>query len=163
MTEICPLEVSGFYNLCWTFLHLSRCGEAVEACMGALKIDKDHRESRGALTKAQECQALADATINDLQRRIRRNPGDPELHFGLGIIYYEKRLPQQALTEFLNTIKLSPRHVLAHYWAARVYDDQLRADETVGMCKAFVDLLRGDQYSEQKAWCVSRVNELQYQ
>lgn len=163
MTETCPDDPTGFYNLCTTYYKMGRCGEAIDACIGAIAIKRDHLEARKGLTEAYNCLAMEDAAVREYIEKIQRNPGDPDLHFNLAMVYYEKKLMDNALNEYLNTIKLNPQHLLGRYWAARIYDSQLKADETIQMCKQFIDLLRGENYGTQKEWCLSRVRELQFQ
>ena len=163
MTEACPDDPTGFFNLCTTYYNMGRCSEAIDACMGAIALKKDHLEARQNLAASYKCLAIEDAAIQEYVEKISKNPGDPDLHFNLGVVYHEKKLLENALNEFLNTIKLNAKHPLAHYWAARVYDEQLKTDETIAMCRSFVDLLRGNSYPEQKEWCIGRVKELQYQ
>ena len=163
MTEVCPDNATGYYNLCQTFYDMGQCGNALEACMKAIAIKTDYLEARKNLTAATECLALEDGAIKEYTDKIRRNPGNAELHFNLGIVYAEKHLVEAALNEFLNVIKLKPDYALAYYRAARIYDEQVRTDDTIRMCKQFVDLLRDSKLAEQKDWCVLRVKELQFQ
>ena len=131
--------------------------------MKAIAIKTDYLEARKNLTAATECLALEDGAIKEYTEKIRRNPGNAELHFNLGIVYAEKHLVEAALNEFLNVVKLKPDYALAYYRAARIYDEQVRTDDTIRMCKQFVDLLRDNKLAEQKDWCVLRVKELQFQ
>ncbi|MBI5508382.1 MAG: tetratricopeptide repeat protein [Deltaproteobacteria bacterium] len=55
LTEICPNDATGHYNLCWTFLEKGKCVEAVVACGQALKLDPGHLEARQAIEKAHSC------------------------------------------------------------------------------------------------------------
>jgi tetratricopeptide (TPR) repeat protein len=162
MTEVCPENPIGFYNLCQTYYDMGQCGNALESCMKAVAIKGDYIEARKNLSLATECLALSDATIKEYVDKIKATPGDAELHFNLGVIYGDKHLMQAALSEFLNAIKLNPDFVIAYYRAARSFDDLVRTEDTIRMCKEFVDRLRGDKLSEQKNWCINRVKELQY-
>jgi tetratricopeptide (TPR) repeat protein len=162
MTETCPNRPEGFYNLCWTLYNLGRCGDAVNSCMTALALKSDYIEARKNLAASYECLALQDSAVQKYVDQIRTNPGDPELHYTLGVAYDDRGLKENALNEFLNTIKLDPKHGLARYRAARIYDQQLHSEETIEMCKQFVDLLSSNRYPNEKAWCISRVKELQY-
>ena len=162
MTEVCPDSATGFYNLCQTYYDMGQCGNALESCMRALAVQGDHLEARKNLTRATECLALEDTTIRDYTDKIKRNPGNAELHFNLGVIYADKRLMEAALNEFLNAIKLKGDYAMAYYRAARIYDEQTRSDDTIRLCQQFVDLLRGDKLAEQRQWCIQRVRELQY-
>ncbi|HET6343592.1 MAG TPA: tetratricopeptide repeat protein [Myxococcota bacterium] len=162
MTEVCPEDPIGFYNLCQTYFDMGQCGNALEACMKAIAIKSDYLEARKNLTAATECLALEDGAIKEYTDKIKRNPGDAELHFNLGVVYSDKHLVEASLNEFLSTIKLKPDYALAYYRAARIYDDQVRTDDTIRMCKEFVDLLRGEKLAEQRDWCINRVKELQY-
>jgi tetratricopeptide (TPR) repeat protein len=141
---------------------MGQCGNALEACMKAISLRSDYLEARKNLTAATECLALEDGAIKEYTDKIKRNPGDAELHFNLGVVYADKHLVEASLNEFLSTIKLKPDYALAYYRAARIYDDQVRTDDTIRMCKEFVDLLRGEKLAEQRDWCINRVKELQY-
>jgi tetratricopeptide (TPR) repeat protein len=163
MTEVCPENPTGFYNLCQTYYDMGQCGNALEACMRAVALKSDYIEARKNLTAATECLSLEDGAIKEYTEKIRQNPGDAELHFNLGVVYGDKHLAQAALGEFLNAIKLNPNFAIAYYRAARSYDEILHTQETIDMCKEFVDRLRGDKYAEQRDWCVNRVKQLQYQ
>ncbi len=163
MTEICPDNPIAHYNLCQTFYDMGQCGNALEACMRAVALKNDYIEARKNLTAATQCLALEDGAIRDYIDQIRKSPGNAELHFNLGVVYAEKHLTQAALAEFLNTMKLQPDYALAYYRAAKIYDEEVRSDDTIRLCKQFVDLLRDNKYREQKEWCILRVKELQYQ
>ena len=119
MTEICPDNPIGHYNLCQTYFDMGQCGNALEACMKAVALKGDYLEARKNLTAATECLALEDAAIKDYTDKIKKSPGNAELHFNLGVVYAEKHLTQAALNEFLNTIKLQADYALAYYRAAR--------------------------------------------
>jgi tetratricopeptide (TPR) repeat protein len=163
MTEICPDNPIAHYNLCQTYYDMGQCGNALEACMRAVALKTDYIEARKNLTAATQCLALEDGAIRDYTDQIRKTPGNAELHFNLGVVYAEKHLTQAALAEFLNTIKLQPDYALAYYRAAKIYDEEVRSDDTIRLCKQFVDLLRDTKFREQKDWCILRVKELQYQ
>jgi len=162
-TEICPQDPKGFFNLCIAFYRMSRCSDAVDACIGALALKPDYIEARQNLTASYECLALQDQSLKEFEDQLRRDPGNPDTHFKLGTMFEDKGLFDRALTEYHNTIKLNPKHLLSYYRAARVLDRQLRAQETVQMCQQFVDLIRDTKYDQQKSWCVTRVKELQFQ
>ena len=163
MTEVCPDNATGYYNLCQTYFDMGQCGNALEACMRAIALKKDYIEARKNLTAATECLALEDSAIKEYVEKIKRSPGDAELHFNLGVVYAEKNLVQASLAEFLNAIKLNPNFPLAYYRAARTHELLLHTEETIKMCQEFIDRLRGDKLTEQRDWCINRVKELQYQ
>lgn len=163
MTEVCPDNPVGHYNLCQTYFDMGQCGNALEACMKAIALKKDYIEARKNLTAATECLALEDSAIKEYVEKIKRNPGDAELHFNLGVVYAEKNLVQASLAEFLNAIKLNPNFPLAYYRAARTHELLMHTDETIKMCHEFIDRLRGDKLAEQRDWCINRVKELQFQ
>lgn len=162
LIQVCPAMDTGWYNLCYSRMQMGECGEAVDACLSAVSINADYIEARKNLTRAYECLALQDEVLNELIGQIRQNPGDPGPHFKLCIQYDEKKLYDRALGECGNAIRLDATHQLAHYRMARILDRMLRTAETVDMCQRFVDLLRGDQYPEQRDWCVDRVRQLQF-
>ncbi|MEZ4269889.1 MAG: tetratricopeptide repeat protein [Myxococcota bacterium] len=163
LTEICPMQAEGHYNYCYALVKQGRCGDAVDACIGALAIKPDYIEARTNLTVAYECLALQDEALETFIKELSKNPGDPHLHYQAGAAYDEKKLYDRALSEYMNAIKLDPKHKLAHYRAARVLDRLLRSQETVDMCKDFVNLTRSDELRDERDWCIQRVQELQFQ
>jgi len=130
--------------------------------MTALALKSDYIEARKNLAASYECLSLQDSAVQKYVDQIRANPGDTELHYTLGVAYDDRGLKENALNEFLNTMKLDPKHGLARYRAAKIYDQQLHSEETIEMCKQFVDLLSSNRYPNEKSWCISRVKELQY-
>lgn len=162
LTEVCPDLASGWYNLCYAHLRMSRCDRAVDACLSAVAIDNEYLEARENLGHAYSCLAQQDEVLQQLVEQINANPGDPQPHFKLCTLYEDKKLYDRALTECNNAIRLNQKHKLAHYRSARMNDQLLRTDETIDMCQKFVDLLRGDEYPRQRKWCVGRVRELQF-
>ena len=149
-TDACPDNASGFYNLCQVYYDMGQCGAAMEACMKALAIKSDYMEARKNLTAATECLALEDGAIKEYIEKIKRSPGNPELHFNLGVVYHDKHLLDAALSEFLSSIKLKADYVLAYYRAARVYDEQVQAEGVIRMCKDFVERLRNDRLKDER-------------
>ena len=163
VTVACPMLAEGFYNLCWTYRNMERCQEAVGACVGALALKPDFLEARKMLTDAYQCQGFQDAIILDAIRALGESPGDPDGYYRLGGLFKERGFLKRALLEFVNAIKLDPRHILAHYEAALILDGMLRAPETVRMCRDFVELADSDMnYSEKVAWCTGRVKALEF-
>ncbi len=164
MTQVCPQNPQGFYNLCWTYYKIGRCEDAVKACVGALALKPDYIEARQNLTASYQCVALQDGAVKEYIAEIQKNPGDPEPHFNLGMLYRERKDLKRAFNEFVNAIKLDSRHVLAHFEAAKILDSMLRSEETIQMCRRFVELAQdAEKYQKQKAWCVGRVKALQFQ
>jgi tetratricopeptide (TPR) repeat protein len=162
MTEVCPQNPQGFYNLCYTNYKLGRCEDAVRACIGALAVKPDYIEARQNLTASYQCMALQDGALKAYLSEIQKNPGDPEPHYNLGVLYKDRNLNGAALDEFMKAIKLDGRHALAYFESATILDSMLRAPETVQMCRRFAELAQNDtQYREQKAWCDGRVKALQ--
>lgn len=163
MTQVCPQNAQGFYNLCWTYYKIGRCEEAVRSCIGALAIKPDYMEARKNLTASYQCMALQDGAVKEYLSEIQKNPGDSTPHYNLGMLYKERKDLNRALSEFINAIKLDSKHVLAHFEAAKILDSMLRSDETVQMCRRFVELAEAKpEYSKQQAWCVGRVKALQF-
>ena len=160
--KVCATYAEGHYNLCYTDLKMGRCREAVQDCTQAISVKPEYIEAKQNLTQAYECVAKQDGAVKEYIETIKNNPGDAEPHFILGTLYEDRNLYDEALNEFLNTIKLNSKHALAHYRAARVYDKMMRTEDTVNMCQRFVDLLRDAKYDQERAWCVSRVQELQF-
>ena len=161
--EVCPTFAEGHYNKCYTEAKMGRCREAVQSCTDALAHKPGYIEAKNNLSVAYDCVAKQDGAVREVIEEIKRNPGDAEPHFALGALYEERNLFPEALNEYQNVIKLAPDHALAHFRAARVLDKMLRTQETVLMCKRFVDLLRDDRHTEERQWCVARVQELQFQ
>ena len=163
LVQICPNDPKAWYNLGWVEFKTGRCNQAVNAFVSALALDKNLLEARHSLVKAYECLAMSDAAILKYIERLKKNPGYANDHYKLGLVYKDKQLYEQALSEFLNTIKLDKEHKPAYYHAAQVYDRMLRKDETIGFCKQFVALIKDKEHAKEKAWCVQRVKVLEFE
>lgn len=164
MIEVCPNDAMGYYNLCYTYLRKQLCSDAVTACVAAVAIDRECIECKKNLTEGYECLALQGGAVSKYMDEIAKNPGDPEPHFRLGTVFEEQKLYDNAGDEFLYAIRLSEgKHKLAHYRAARTFDQLARSEQVIEMCQRFVDLLRGEELSDQRDWCVNRVKQLQFQ
>jgi tetratricopeptide (TPR) repeat protein len=158
LTQICPSGTS-FYNLCWAYLGVRRCSEAVDACARAIAVHPGYIEAQEAQTRAVECVAEQEGALREYRARVEARPDDPELHFNLGRIYEEHNRYPEARACFDRCLHLDPGHVLARYHAARVADRLLLADDTVSLCESFLERARAG-FEEEKAWCVQRVREL---
>lgn len=163
LTEVCPQMAEGHYYTCWTHYQMGKCREAVPACIHAQAVKPDYLEPRTLLTEAYACVFKQDGAVQQYLELIRKEPGNAEPHFNLGALYFERNLIEEAFNEFLNTVQLDPKYLLAYYWAARSADRLLKTDETIVYCQRFVDLLRDEPLKDEKAWCVQRVKELQFE
>ncbi len=163
LTQICPNSDQAWYNLGFVELKTDRCQQAVTAFMNALALNKSQLEARNALVTAYNCVAMSNEAVKKLIEEINNNPGYPDAHFRLGLVLEEQKQFDQALTEFISTIKLDNTHALAHFHAAKVYDQLLRKDETIDFCKQFVALIKSGDYVTEKSWCVQRVKALEFE
>jgi tetratricopeptide (TPR) repeat protein len=162
-TEICPNDAQGFYSFGYANFRMGRCLEATDAFVAALALNPNHIESRKAIVEAYDCLGKQDGALKKWIEKIMQNPGDPEPHFQLGVLYEDRQDWSRALTEYLNTIKLKGDHVPAYYRAARIFNQLLQTENTIQYCQKFVDLLRDGGMPREKEWCVTRVKELNYQ
>ena len=129
------------YNLGNTYLETSRCGDAIQAFIAALRSKSGNEVSVGArqnLGVAYELCARNDGAIKQFLDRIKLDPGNPTHHFDLGNIYAEKGLPDQAVNEWENTVKLDPLYCPAYYELAMSADKNLDTAKTIRLCQDFV-------------------------
>ncbi|MEL7367748.1 MAG: tetratricopeptide repeat protein [Myxococcota bacterium] len=139
--EIDPENPVCSYNLGNTYLETSRCGDAIQAFITALRTKTASDVSVGArqnLGVAYELCARNDGAIKQFLDRIKLDPGNPTHHFDLGNIYAEKGLPDQAVNEWENTVKLDPLYCPAYYELAMSADKNLDTDKTIRLCQDFV-------------------------
>jgi len=161
-TQICPDIAEGFYNLGFCQMQRGRCQEAYSGFVGALALKPDYLEARKNLTAAMDCLGRQDAAAQRLLDKIKEDPGNPELHFKLGSMWEDKQEYEKARGEFTSVVKLKADYKVAYYRLARLADRNLDRDDTVRFCQKFVDLVRDEPLAAEKAWCTSRVRELQF-
>ena len=159
------------YNLGNTYLETSRCGEAIQAFVTALRSKTANEVAIGArqnLGVAYEVCARNDGAIKQFLDRIKLDPGNPTHHFDLGNIYAEKGLPDRAVNEWENTVKLDPLYCPAYFELAMVADKNLDTAKTIRMCQDFVECAgevnkdrSSPQWADKVAQCKSLVKKLQ--
>ncbi|MEM6733727.1 MAG: tetratricopeptide repeat protein, partial [Myxococcota bacterium] len=81
LVQVCPNNETGWYNLCYSYMRMGECDQAVNACLSAVSINNEYIEARQNLTEAYSCLALQDEVLTELIDQIKQNPGDPEPHF----------------------------------------------------------------------------------
>lgn len=141
--EIDPENPVCSYNLGNTYLRTARCTDAIQAFISALRGNRgaDTDVSIGArqnLGVAYELCAKKDGAIKEFLDRIKSDPGNPTHHYDLGNIYAEKGLPDQAVNEWENTVKLDPLYCPAYYELSMYANKTLDTTMTIKRCQDFV-------------------------
>lgn len=139
--EIDPENAVCAYNLGNVYLDTGRCGEAIQSFITSLRDGNESAVAVGArmnLAASYEMCAAQDGAIKEFLDRIKKDPGNPTHHFDLGSIYAEKGLPDKAVNEWENTIKLDPRYCPAYYELAMHANQMLDTLRTVSRCQDFV-------------------------
>lgn len=139
--EIDPENPICSYNLGNLYLQTARCTDAISAFIVALRDKNESEVSVGArqnLGVAYEMCAKTDGAIKQFLDKIKLDPGNPTHHFDLGNIYAEKGLPDRAVNEWENTVKLDPRYCPAYYELSKHANKMLDTDGTIIRCQEFV-------------------------
>jgi tetratricopeptide (TPR) repeat protein len=141
--EIDPENPVCSYNLGNTYLKTARCADAIQAFIGALRAGAgpDNDVSIGArhnLGVAYELCAKNDGAIKEFLDKIKSDPGNPAHHYDLGNIYAEKGLPDQAVNEWENTVKLDPLYCRAYFDLGMYANKTLDTALTIKRCQDFV-------------------------
>lgn len=129
------------YNLGNTYLQTARCSDAIQAFIVVLRDRSETEVSVGArmnLAVAYEMCAKTDGAIKAFLDRIKLEPGNPTHHYDLGNIYAEKGLPDQAVKEWENTVKLDPRYCPAYYALGMHANRTLDTERMLTRCQDFV-------------------------
>ncbi len=165
--EIDPENPNCSYNLGNTYLKTARCSDAIQAFIGALRGGGvDSEVSIGArqnLGVAYELCAKNDGAIKEFLDKIKSDPGNPTHHYDLGSIYAEKGLPDQAVNEWENTVKLDPLYCRAYFELAMYANKTLDTSLTIKRCQDFVSCateVNKDQPSPKWADEVSQCKDL---
>ena len=139
--EIDPENPVCAYNLGNVYLQTGRCSEAIQAFITSLR-DKDQSTvavgARMNLAASYEMCAAQDGAIKAFLDRIKQDPGNPTHHYDLGSIYAEKGLPDKAVNEWENTVRLDPKYCPAYYELAMHANKTLDTGRTIGRCQDFV-------------------------
>lgn len=139
--EIDPENPVCSYNLGYTYLVTSRCEDAIQSFITTLRGGQESEVSISArqnLGVAYEQCAKKDGAIKTFLDKIKSDPGNPANHFDLGNIYAEKGLLDQAVNEWLNTVKLDPLYCPAYYELSSVANKNLDSQLTIRRCQDFV-------------------------
>ncbi len=129
------------YNLGNVYLETGRCSEAISAFITALRDRNESVVAVGArmnLAAAYEMCAAQDGAIKAFLDRIKKDPGNPTHHYDLGNIYAEKGLPDKAVNEWENTVKLDPRYCPAYFELSEHANQTLDTEGTIIRCQDFV-------------------------
>lgn len=139
--EIDPENSVCAYNLGTVYLETGRCSEAIQEFITALRDGKESEVAVGArmnLAASYEMCAAQDGAIKEFLDRIKKDPGNPTHHYDLGNIYAEKGLPDKAVNEWQNTIKLDPRYCPAYFELSQHANQMLDTARTIARCQDFV-------------------------
>lgn len=139
--EIDPENPICSYNLGNTYLQTARCSEAIQAYIAALREGNESEVAVGArqnLGIAYEMCAKNDGAIKEFLDRIKLDPGNPTHHYDLGNIYMQKGLPEQAVNEWSNTVKLDPLYCPAYFELSKHFNTMLDTAQTIRACQDFV-------------------------
>ena len=139
--EIDPENPTCAYNLGTTYLKTRRCDEAIQAFITTLRGKGENVLAVGArqnLGVAYELCAKRDGAIKEFLDRIKLDPGNPTHHYDLGNIYAEKGLPDRAVNEWENTVKLDPLYCPAYFELAMHANKMLDTERTVRRCQDMV-------------------------
>ena len=139
--EIHPDNAVCYYNLGNTYLQTARCSDAIQAFIAVLREKTETEVSVGArlnLAAAYEMCAKTDGAIRAFLDRIKLDPGNPTHHYDLGNIYAEKGLPDRAVNEWENTVKLDPLYCPAYYELSMHANRTLDTERMVARCQDFV-------------------------
>jgi len=58
----------------------------------------------------------APPSISELEAAVKRDPGNPDLHVALGLVYWDRNGSEAALKAFQTAVKVGPRSAEAHNW-----------------------------------------------
>jgi tetratricopeptide (TPR) repeat protein len=139
--ELDPENPICSYNLGNTYLDTARCDLAIQSFIGALRGQGESEVSVAArqnLGASYEMCAKKDGAIKEFLDRIKLDPGNPTHHFDLGNIYADKGLPDQAVNEWENTVKLDPLYCPAYKSLAMSANKNLDSAVTIRRCQDFV-------------------------
>jgi len=139
--EIDPENPVCAYNLGIVYLETGRCSEAIQSFITSLRDRDESAVAVGArmnLGAAYEMCAAQDGAIKAFLDRIKTDPGNPTHHYDLGTIYAEKGLPDKAVNEWENTVKLDPKYCPAYFELSQHANKTLDTEGTVRRCQDFV-------------------------
>ncbi|MEL6189776.1 MAG: tetratricopeptide repeat protein, partial [Myxococcota bacterium] len=158
------------YNLGNVYLETARCGEAIQAFIAALRDPEAVGVAVGArqnLGVAYTMCAKGDGAIREFLEQIKTDPGNPTHHYDLGRIYLQKGLPDQAVNEWENTVKLDPTYCIAYFDLAMYANKLLDTARTIARCQDFIaceldaERTRESRYPDKLSQCKELVRRLE--
>jgi tetratricopeptide (TPR) repeat protein len=159
--EIDPENPICAYNLGRVYLLTTRCGEAIEQFVTALRVGESEiaPDARQNLGEAYALCAKEDGAIKQFLARIKRDPGNPTHHYDLGGIYEDKGLFDKAVNEWQFTIRLDATYCPAYFKLSQVANKNLESEKTIRRCQDFVSCATERNRSEPTPKWSSEVEE----
>jgi Flp pilus assembly protein TadD len=91
-----------------------RIDEAIAAYQTALQFDPNLQPAIAGLERARTLKAKAQADLSDQQRKAQSSPGNPQVHFDLGLAEARAGNVDAAIQSLRRAVDLDPNNALAH-------------------------------------------------
>lgn len=141
-----PLRLTLAHCYLWT----KQFDEALAVYKEILAIDPDSAEADMIAGEALDEKGDSDGAVQQFRAAERANPKEPNVHFGLAYLLWEKKRYDEAIPEFKSELENDPRNSQAMIYLGDTYIQQNQFDqakavlEAVGESQSRVALLHLD-------------------
>ncbi|MGD9204725.1 MAG: tetratricopeptide repeat protein, partial [Desulfobacterales bacterium] len=111
--QIDPNWIEAYNNLGIALMQEGNIEAAIRQFQKALQLKPDFEMAENNLKRAVAIQKGIEAEIVRLQTLLKENPGNVEMHFQLGNLYYRKGDQRQAMEQYKRALQLNPKFLPA--------------------------------------------------
>ena len=111
--QIDPVQVQAYNNLGIALMQEGRIEAAISQFQKALQLKPDFVMAQNNLRRALAIKKEIESEISHLQDIITNDPGNVELHFQLGNLYFRKGDRNRAMQQYKKALQLDPKFLPA--------------------------------------------------
>lgn len=131
----------------------------LDQAIATLKADPDSYENAEAQIEDLEKEKLS-YRLRKSEARSKAYPNDPNLHFDLGVCYFENGDYEPSLTEFEHTMRTHQKRVIGATYSAKALIRLNRAEEAIAMLeKEFETMSRLDRFRNDALYALGLAYE----
>lgn len=120
-------------------LRLELVEDATKALERAMELRPAHRATRYWLGTARGAARQYDEALNLYQGLLSERPGDSQLHYAVGSVFYLKVAFKEAIQHLEQSLRLDPDQLLSPYYLAMIAQKQGRNEDSIRMFRGILD------------------------
>jgi tetratricopeptide (TPR) repeat protein len=123
--QVDPQFSGAYYELAYTYYAIKEYDKAISYAKKVIKMKKGNESlSIVLIGNIYDIQGKYSKAIKTYHSGIKTYPNDHMLYFNLGVTYYNHKDYKNAQTNFIESIKINPRHASSHVYLGWSLDAQ---------------------------------------